>query len=329
MYDGNPLFGPTGISTLVFGSYGDYNSDYELSLRFEADQFYGRMKNFGLWDRPLNATEVAQLYESRDNDLAVTEGLKIFYKMDEGHGMTLKNLGSAGSKYDGMLGAYANGESSTTSALGSGSESCDAVLATSPTWVNKSGNSPPAAHNASLTVVESLSITFWFSGYDADGDMLNYTILSLPTHGALSLVNGEDTEATVVDSVPFDCASAYERYSLLYAPAKHEDTPVTIVFRSSDGTDDSSDGFVHISIQAVNDNAVARSQAITVAEDSNITIALSARDVDSNFVTFIIDELPSHGRIYKIHSDGSLGDEVVAFNSLETANELTEQCALG
>lgn len=153
-FGGAAMFGAGGVQTLYIGGYGAY-ADGVYTPTNEVDQLVGRTKYFQMYDYAMNAAEVAAAFNGRDQLTGSETGLTIFYKMDEGSGTTLTNLGSAGSKYDGILGEYASAESVTTAALGNSDlQSCDVTYASEPMWVNNAitTNTRPVADNATFAV---------------------------------------------------------------------------------------------------------------------------------------------------------------------------------
>ena len=138
------IFGPNGVAQIFFGPYGFY-IDGVLTAATADWGLYGLFDSFQLWDRALNSTEVAQLAAS-PHSLTGDDGLAIWWQCDRGHGSWIQNFGRTGSKYDGVLGRYASGVEETSAVLGVG---CDALVVTSPTWVNHTGaaNSPPVAED--------------------------------------------------------------------------------------------------------------------------------------------------------------------------------------
>ena len=110
---------------------------------------------------------------------------------------------------------------------------------------------------------------------DADGDMLTYSVVAGPAHGALSGV------------AP----------NLTYTPAANYNGADSFTFKANDGTVDSSAATVSLTITAVNDAPVAADQAVTTAEDTAKAIVLTASDVDGDALTYAIVVGPAHGAL--------------------------------
>ena len=155
-FPGKPMFGPDAIKDLVIGPYLYPSVDDEgvetLTLAASSDRFglYGQLTSVQLWNYALNALQVLHLAASPTNLTGTEEGLCLFWRADRGYGTRIQNLGSAGSAYDGVLGAYVIGHRQTSTYFGSG---CDATSATAPAWANNSGsNTAPTAENKTLIV---------------------------------------------------------------------------------------------------------------------------------------------------------------------------------
>ena len=153
-FDGNPVFGPSGIRAMLLGQYGKYSDTTgEYTQLSKQDQFRGRMKNFQVYDYSKTAAEVTALFSGVEQLTGTEQGLVIFYKMDEGSGSILHNLGSAGTKYNAVLGEYANGESSTTDTFGKLNECDETLIGTKPQWPGTSvTNSKPTVESQTTTV---------------------------------------------------------------------------------------------------------------------------------------------------------------------------------
>ena len=154
IFPGLSIFSPAAIPYLSLGPYTSLSYDQEgslvLSLPSDIDGLFGSLDSLHIWDRALNASEVAQVAAYPVSLTGDEEGLCVFWRADLGHGTRLPNLGSAGSTYDAVLGQFAVGIGQTSSIFGSG---CDTVSATPPTWVNKTGgNMRPTAENVTLQV---------------------------------------------------------------------------------------------------------------------------------------------------------------------------------
>src|SRR4029077_16263222 len=82
---------------------------------------------------------------------------------------------------------------------------------------------------------------------DVDGDTLTYTLVNGPVHG--SLVFNADG-------------------SFSYFPNRNYDGSDSFTFKANDGTVDSNEATVAITVTAVNDAPVADNGSVTLAEDT-------------------------------------------------------------
>ena len=133
--------------------------------------------------------------------------------------------------------------------------------------------SPPTTTDASHVIVEDTPKAITLSATDSDGDPLTYTIVSGPTHGALS------------GTAP----------NLTYTPAANYFGPDSFTFKVNDGTQDSNTSTVSLTISAVNDAPVANDSSVTTNEDTAVAVPLSASDAEGTALTYTIIDLPAHG----------------------------------
>ncbi len=135
-------------------------------------------------------------------------------------------------------------------------------------------NRPPVAASQNLTVAEDEPLAVTLTATDPDGDALTYSITVPPMRGTLS------------GTPP----------NLTYTPAANANGLDTFVFRANDGTVDSNDGTVRVTVTPVNDPPVASNQQVTTPEDTAVSIVLSATDPDPmDVLTWTIEVPPSHG----------------------------------
>ena len=101
-------------------------------------------------------------------------------------------------------------------------------------------NQAPIAQNASLSVISGQSLSFTLSASDPDGDSITYTIVTNPTHGALT---GSGSSRT------YTAATGYSGTD-------------TFTFRVSDGNDDSNLATVTIEITGGNNGGSTESSQV-------------------------------------------------------------------
>jgi gliding motility-associated-like protein len=136
-------------------------------------------------------------------------------------------------------------------------------------------NDPPVADDQCVFVFEDNNVNITLTGSDPDGDPLNFIIVTLPKHGKIT------------GSTP----------NIVYTPNLNYNGQDTIWFKVNDGTIDSDDAYVCITVEPVNDPPVADSQIITVQEDEPKAITLTGSDVEGDPLTFILFNQPSHGTL--------------------------------
>ena len=84
-FGGAEMFGPDGISTLIFGTHGYYNEDDDgymaLTLGLDSSHMYGDIDDITLWDRSLTASEVAWLSLNHASLTGLEDGLALYYPL--------------------------------------------------------------------------------------------------------------------------------------------------------------------------------------------------------------------------------------------------------
>ena len=98
-------------------------------------------------------------------------------------------------------------------------------------------NDPPVANEQSVTVDEDTGTAITLTATDVDGNSLTYSVVTGPTHGALS--GHADRICT-------------------YTPEANYRGPDSFTFRANDGEVDSNIATVSITVTAVNDPPVAK-----------------------------------------------------------------------
>jgi len=136
-------------------------------------------------------------------------------------------------------------------------------------------NNVPVASDQSVTTPEDTSVDITLSATDADGDALTYSIVDVPSHGTVTLL---DNTATYTPDANYNGADSF-------------------TFNANDGTVDSNTATVSITVTGVNNVPVASDQSVTTPEDTSVDITLSATDVDGDALTYSIVDVPSHGTV--------------------------------
>ena len=154
-------------------------------------------------------------------------------------------------------------------------------------------NDAPVAADDQYSTNEDTALTVAAPGVrgndaDVDGDPLTASVVSPPTHGTLTLnANG----------------------SFTYTPAPDYRGQDGFTYKVNDGTADSNEATVTITVVPVNDPPVAADDAYTTAEDSALTIAapgVKGNDTDSDGDAFTVRVIgqPAHGSV-ALNGDGS------------------------
>ena len=165
-----------------------------------------------------------------------------------------------------------NGPDSFTFKVNDGTvDSADATVSITVNAVND----PPTADAQSVTTAEDAPTGITLTGSDPDGDSLTYVITSNPSHGSLS------------GTAP----------SMTYTPAADYSGPDAFSFKVNDGTVDSPDGTVSITVGAVNDLPTANAQSVTTGQNTPKAITLTASDPEEDPLTYTITGNPSHGSL--------------------------------
>ncbi|MBA1333283.1 hypothetical protein QQ73_20285, partial [Candidatus Endoriftia persephone str. Guaymas] len=133
----------------------------------------------------------------------------------------------------------------------------------------------PVADAQAVTTAEDSAVAITLSGSDADNDPISYTLLSAPSHGALS------------GTAP----------NLTYTPDLNFNGQDSFTFKVNDGNDDSVAATVSISITASADVPVADVQSVSTDEDTAVNIILSGSDVDGDSLTFVVIAEPANGTL--------------------------------
>jgi hypothetical protein len=137
-------------------------------------------------------------------------------------------------------------------------------------------NDAPTVSDLIRSGNEDSTITITLSGIDEDpGDILTSSVVSLPSHGSVSL---SGTTATYTPHINFNGSDSF-------------------MFKVNDGSADSNSASVNITVNPVNDAPVADDQSKITDEDTAVTIALTASDVDADLLIYHIVDMPVNGSL--------------------------------
>ncbi|GEP43499.1 Ig-like domain-containing protein [Brevifollis gellanilyticus] len=154
------------------------------------------------------------------------------------------------------------------------SEGLVSIAATVSVTVNPV-NDAPVALAQSLTTPEDTSLGITLTASDIENEALTYEVLSQPQHGSLS------------GTAPH----------LTYTPTANYHGSESFTFRVNDGTADSAQATINLTITSVNDTPVAAAQAVTSSEDTATSITLTGTDADGDTLTYAVSDQPQHGTL--------------------------------
>ena len=136
------------------------------------------------------------------------------------------------------------------------------------TYVFESPNTAPVADSQAVTATEDTPLAVALAGSDAEGDSLNFIVLSNPTKGTLS------------GAPP----------GLIYTPAANMNGSDSFTFKANDGSLDSEPATVSITITPVNDGpSISDIPGQTVTQNSSTDpLAFTVSDVDNDPAALIV-----------------------------------------
>lgn len=144
-------------------------------------------------------------------------------------------------------------------------------------------NYVPFAVGRNITLNEDTATKLLVSAIDQHFDPLTFIVVTPPQHGTLS---------------PFVISpgnvAIFGRTT--YKPAPNYNGPDSFTFKVNDGLVDSAPANVNLTIRPVNDPPEARSQHLTLDEDTPTPITLGAFDVENDPLTFTVGP-PAHGAL--------------------------------
>ncbi|MAD89651.1 MAG: hypothetical protein CMK64_08115 [Pseudoalteromonas sp.] len=165
---------------------------------------------------------------------------------------------------------YGNDTFTYTVADAAGAVSNEATV----TMTINSVNDAPVATAQSVDLDEDGSLVITLAATDEENDDLSFSIATNVASGSLV----QQTETT-----------------WLYTPNADFNGADSFTFIANDGTDDSSEATVSITVNAVNDKPVASAQSVSGDEDTDITITLAATDTENSELTYRIVTAPVSG----------------------------------
>ncbi|MBF0339878.1 MAG: tandem-95 repeat protein [Magnetococcales bacterium] len=136
----------------------------------------------------------------------------------------------------------------------------------------------PTATNATFTTTEESAYSGTLSASAAQGVVLNYSLVSFPQKGTVTITNAATGAFTYTTNLNATGADSF-------------------TFKALNGAVGSNTATVSVTITPVNDLPVANNGQITINEDQSYTGTLSATDVDGDALTHSIVTQPSMGTV--------------------------------
>ncbi len=255
------------------GQLGDHN----IALEVSDGQGGSDSQSFTLTVERSNSAPLAtpqQLTVNEDGSLAIT------LTGSDSDGDTLSfSVGSNPSA--GVLSGEAPALVYTPALNFNGSDSftfsvSDGELSSVPALVSiqvNSVNDAPTANAQALTLNEDSTLDITLSGSDPDGDSLSYTLLTPPGLGTIS-GTAPNIRYTANDNINGDD---------------------NFTFVVSDGTVDSTEATISLSILAVNDSPVAKDIQLETSAGTPVDVTLDSTDPDQDTLSYAVVTDPQNG----------------------------------
>ena len=148
----------------------------------------------------------------------------------------------------------------------------------------------PDATALNVQVTEQVDHVITLTGFDKEGDDLNFIINSLPTSGLLK----NSGSSITLNDLPKNITGT----DVVYTSTSDIATVDSFTFRSNDGISTSFSAKVSISITPVNDKPLATDQLnVTAFEQIAKEISLVAVDPDGDELTYSLVDSPQNGNV--------------------------------
>jgi VCBS repeat-containing protein len=256
----------TNITFEFFNRYGLLIDTYTLGINLNEAPYAGDDSYTTDEDMLLSVTTPGILGNDTDAD---TDTLTAVLVGDVSHGTLILN-GDGSFSY--TPDADFNGADSFTYKANDGL--ADSNIATVTITVN-AVNDPPVAEGQPVTTDEDTSVAVTLTASDVDGDGLTFIVVTGPSNGSLS---GTTPNLTYTPNADFNGSDSFN-------------------FKVNDGTVDSNIATVSLTVNPVNDPAVADYQPVTTDEDTAVAVTLTASDVDGDVLVFSVVTGPSNGSL--------------------------------
>ncbi|SFT28061.1 Ig-like domain-containing protein [Paenibacillus sp. BC26] len=190
-------------------------------------------------------------------------------------------------KFTYMPDANYNGPDSFTYIVNDGTEDSEEVTVT--IRVNAVNDAPVANEFSVVELNEDTTTSIQLGGTDEDEDELTAIIVEGkgPIHGQL-------------------IASSSEQNKFTYMPDANYNGPDSFTYIVNDGTEDSEEVTVTITVNAVNDAPTVKGvQDINILEDQSITGKLTGSDVEGDELTYRLTSAPPASDAFTLNEDGN------------------------
>ena len=153
-------------------------------------------------------------------------------------------------------------------------------------------NRAPMANEQTVNTAEDIALPITLTGSDTDNDPLTFSVLSMPSYGDLT---GAAPNLTYTPDPDF------------FSPSGHPDS---FTFKVNDGLADSNVATINITVNPVNDPAVALDDTAPTAEDTPVIVTVQGNDSagpsneDPTLTTTAVTDPPDGTAV--INPDGSV-----------------------
>ena len=176
-----------------------------------------------------------------------------------------------------------NGQDSFTFTVSDGTDTSSAIVSITITPVNDE----PTANAQIVSTNEDIAKEITLTGSDVENPAtLNYVVTVYPTQGILS-----GTGANII-----------------YTPSENYNGPDSFKFKVNDGTADSAEATVSITVTPQNDLPIATDKSYSLDEDTTLSssLGLSTTDIDGDSLTTeLVTDTLTHLGIFNLNPDGS------------------------
>jgi len=165
---------------------------------------------------------------------------------------------------------------------------------------------------------------------DGDGlDTLSVQVTVFPENGTLYSVNPSGTAgAPITNLLPtIPLLSSAQGFRFIFRPDKEFSGDNLLELQVDDGDHDVLTANITFSVKAINDAPVAVDGEYEVGQDESLLITLTGTDAEGSPLSFLIDDLPSHGTLYQFNASGWAEEGSPDISSMKPAELLATNIA--